>query len=319
MAMSANMSRLSAFLSLEELELDFFSGMVWQNFKDSAESGMTMSIANPSKYFMLQTTIIQAITDTGPDVVPSSLHSLTISNLIPYPDDEYQTPTFELLMSQISHLSLSVHALRLSARQSEEMFAWFWSEMIPERFLEPPQSRLKSLSLFTDQPVGQLPPIDLTWLHFPHLTTLSLTGFMFNEERLVEDFIIHHGRTLQFLTLDTCPIYIGGVDGAPPRTWSNILQRFADKLTVLLEFRTVQRTGWGLHEVDLRIDLMCSYERSLTGYGYERGKSNKLPLSVLQADRVGLRNLLRTVNDRRQLKGLSLLNLPSLAITSTTS
>lgn len=315
LAMSANMSRLSLFSSLEELELDFFSGMVWQNFKRSGEDGLTMSIANPSKYFMLQTTIFQAITDTGPGVLPRDLHTLTISNLIPFPAPEYQAPTFEILMSRISHFSLSVHALRLSARHGEEMYAWFWSEMVPERFLEPAQSKLQCLTLFSDQPVGQVPSIDLSWLRFPHLTTLTLIGFMFNEERLVEDFIVRHGRTLQHLTLDTCPIHIGGAEGTPPRTWSVILQRFSEKLTMILDFRTVRRTGWGLHEVDPRIDLHCSYERCLTGYGYEREKNNKLPLSVIQADRIALRNLLRAVNHRRQAKGFVELDLPSLAVT----
>lgn len=142
---------------------------------------------------------------------------------------------------------------------------------------------------------------------------------MLNEQRLVEDFIIRHGRTLQHLTLDTCPIHIGGVQGAPPRTWSNVLMRFTEKLTVLLDFKTMRRTAWGLHEVDPRIDLLCSYERCLTGYGYERGKNNKLPLSVLQADRVALRNLLRAVNLRRQANGLAALDLPDLAVTTAAS
>ena len=314
--MYSNLGKLSAFPFLEELELQFFSGMVWQNFKSSSADDMTMSVTGPSKYFILQTSIIKAITDAGPEALPPALHTLTIANLIPYPAPEFQSATFEALMSRISHFSLSVHALRFSGRHGEDMFAWFWTEMIPERFLEPAQSHLKSLSLFTDQPVGQFPPIDLSWLRFPLLTNLTLTGFMFNEQRLVEDFIIRHGRTLQHLTLDTCPIHIGGAQGTPPRTWASILQRFTEKLSMLLDFKTVRRTAWGLHEVDPRIDLLCSYERCLTGYGYERGKNNKLPLSVLQADRVALRNLLRAINNRRQPKGLTALDLPELTVTS---
>ena len=185
--MYSNLGKLSAFPFLEELELQFFSGMVWQNFKSSSADDMTMSVTGPSKYFILQTSIIKAITDAGPEALPPALHTLTIANLIPYPAPEFQSATFEALMSRISHFSLSVHALRFSGRHGEDMFAWFWTEMIPERFLEPAQSHLKSLSLFTDQPVGQFPPIDLSWLRFPLLTDLTLTGFMFNEQRLVED------------------------------------------------------------------------------------------------------------------------------------
>ncbi|KAI0703408.1 hypothetical protein BC835DRAFT_1021874 [Cytidiella melzeri] len=243
LALIANMSRLFAFPHLEELELDFFSGMVWQNFKSSETDGMAMSVSSPSKYFMLQTAIIAAITDAGPGAVPPALHTLSIANLIPFPAPEYQSPTFEALMSRISNLSLSIHALRFSGRHGEDMFAWFWTEMIPERFLEPAHSTLTTLSLFTDQPVGQFPPIDLSWLRFPHLTTLSLNGFMLNEQRLVEDFVVRHGRTLEHLVLDTCSIHIGGVEDTPPRTWANVLQRFVEKLTVLLEFRTFAPTS----------------------------------------------------------------------------
>ncbi|KAI0338726.1 hypothetical protein BDW22DRAFT_670595 [Trametopsis cervina] len=319
LAMGVNLARLALLPHLQELELDFFSGMVWQNFKSAGGGGMTMTVASPSKYFMLQTAIIQAITDGGPDSLPPSLTSFTIANLIPFPAPEYQNPSFELLMSRLSRFSLSAHALRFSGRHGEDMFSWFWSEMIPERFLEPAQPKLTTLSLFSDQPVGQFPAVDLSWLRFPHLTTLSLNGFMFNEQRLVEDFIVRHGRTLEHITLDTCPIHIGGVEGMPPRTWASILQRFTDKLPALLDLQMVRRTGWGLHEVDPRIAQLCSYERCLTGYGYERGRDNKLPLSVLQADRVALRNLLRAVNIRRQQKWLAPLDLPDLAVPSAAS
>lgn len=318
-ALAANMLKLSSLLSLEELELNFFSGMVWQNFKDSGTDDLTLSVTRPSKYFMLQNSVMKAITDIEPSLFLPRLRSLHIANLIPFPASEYQTPGFENLMASLTSFSLSVHALRFSGRHGEDIYSWFWSEMIPERFLDPMQPKLTTLSLFSDQPVGQFPPVDLTWLRFPHLTDLSLNGFMFNDHRLVEDFIIRHGNTLQHLTLDTCPIHIGGVEGSPPRAWAVILQRFTDKLTGLLDFRIMRRTGWGLHEVDTRIELLCSYERALTGYGYERGKDNKIPLSVLQADRVALRNLLRVVNTRRERKRLTPLELPSLTVTTAAS
>ena len=222
-------------------------------------------------------------------------------------------------MSSLTTFSLSVHALRFGGQHGDEMYSWFWSEMIPERFLDPAQQKLTSLTLFSDQLVGQFPAVDLTWLRFPHLTDLSLNGFMFNDQRLVEDFIVRHGLTLQHLTLDTCPIHIGGTEGPIARSWAPILQRFADKLVALLDFKVMRRTGWGLHEVDPRVDQLCSYERCLTGYGYERGKDNKIPLSTLQADRVALRNLLRVVNTRREAKRLPPLPLPSLAVTTALS
>lgn len=318
-ALAANVSKLAALVSLEELELDFFSGMVWQNFKGSGTDDMTMSVASPSKYFMLQTSVIKAITDIEPTICLSHLQSLHIANLVPFPAPEYQSDSFESLMGGLTNFTLSVHALRFSGRHGEEMYSWFWSEMIPARFLDSAQQKLKTLSLFSDQPVGQFPPVDLTWLRFSNLTTLSLNGFMFNEERLVEDFIIRHGHTLEHLTLDTCPIHIGGVAGPPSRTWAVVLQRFTDKLTALLDFKIMRRTGWGLHETDPRIDQLCSYERCLTGYGYERGKDNKILLSVLQGDRVALRNLLRVVNTRREPRMLPPLPLPTLTVTTSAS
>lgn len=293
--------------------------MVWQNFKGSATDDMTLSVASPSKYFMLQTSVIKAITEVDPTTCLPHLRSLHIANLIPFPAPEYQNSGFEALMAGICEFSLSVHALRFSGRNGEDMYSWFWTEMLPTRFLDPAQQKLTTLSLFSDQPVGQFPPVDITWLRFPYLTNLSLNGFMLNDQRLVEDFIIRHGNTLEHLTLDTCPIHIGGIEGPPPRPWAVILQRFTDKLNYLLEFRIMRRTGWGLHEVDPRIDLLCSYERCLTGYGYERGKDNKIPLSVLQADRVALRNLLRVVNIRREFRRLAPLLLPDLAITTAAS
>lgn len=318
-AFAENVSKLAALVSLEELELDFFSGMVWQNFKGSGTDDMTLSVASPSKYFMLQTSIIKAITDIEPTICLPHLRSLHIANLIPFPAPEFQSDGFESLMGCLTNLTLSVHALRFSGRHGEDMYSWFWSEMLPERFLEPAQQKLTTLTLFSDQPVGQFPPVDLTWLQFPHLTNLSLNGFMFNEQRLVEDFIIRHGNTLQNLTLDTCPIHIGGLEGSPPRTWAVVLQRFTAKLTALLDFKIMRRTGWGLHEADPRIDLLSSYERCLTGYGYERGKDNKIPLSCLQADRVALRNLLHAVNTRRGSRRLPQLSLPSLTVTTAAS
>lgn len=318
-AMSANFSKLPALVSLEELELDFFSGMVWQNFKDSAGDEMTLSIASPSKYFMLQTSVIKAITDMEPTMSLPQLRSLHIANLIPFPAPEFQSIGFECLMACPTEFSLSVHALRFGGRHGEEMYSWFWGEMIPERFLDPAQQNLTTLSLFSDQPVGQFPPVDLTWLRFPHLTNLTLNGFMFNDQRFVEDFIVRHGNTLQHLTLDTCPIHIGGTEGPPSRSWAVILQRFTDKLTALLEFKVMRRTGWGLHESDPRIENLCSYERCLTGYGYERGKGNKIALSVLQADRVALRNLMRTINVRRVPQRLIPLELPTLALATSAS
>lgn len=318
-ALAANMSNMSQLVSLEEVELDFFSGMVWQNFKGSEADDMMLSVTSPSKYFMLQTSVIKAISDIEPISCLPHLRSLHIANLIPFPAPEYQNAGFESLMGSVTDFSLSVHALRFSGRHGDDMYAWFWSEMIPERFLDPAQQQLIKLSLFSDQPVGQFPPVDLAWLRFPHLTDLSLNGFMFNEERLVEDFIVRHGNTLQYLTLDTCAIHIGGTEGPPTRTWAVVLQRFTDKLKTLLDFKIMRRTGWGLHEADPRIDLLCSYDRCITGYGYDRGKDNKIPLSVLQADRVALRNLLRAVNGRREAKQLVPLELPALTITTASS
>ena len=316
MAFKYNMCRLHMFPSLSELELNFFSGMVWQTVQ-SADDG-TITLSHPSKYFMLQSAITQALFGPTCQRLPH-LRALTLNNLIPFPAPEFQSDALEQIMSGLSHFSLTAHALRFKGRRGEDMWSWFWSEMVPERFLEPAQRTLTSLTLFSDQPIGQFPTVDLSWLRFSRLTTLTLNGFTFNEQGLAEDFVVAHGRTLRSLTLDTCPMHIGGKDGTPLRTWAQVYQRFADRLPNLLEFKTLRRTGWGLHEQEARLELQSPYERSITGYGYERGKDVKLPAAVVQADRIALRNFLRTINGRRQLQQLPPLVLPDLAVVPRTS
>ncbi|KIP07604.1 hypothetical protein PHLGIDRAFT_413549 [Phlebiopsis gigantea 11061_1 CR5-6] len=308
MAFAYNMSRLHLFPSLGELELNFFSGMVWQTV-ESAEDG-TITMTHPSKYFMLQSFIMQAVLKPQTGCPPPLLRSLTLNNLIPFPAPEYQSEVLETIMSNLHSFSMSAHALRFKGRRGEDMWSWFWSEMVPERFLEPAQKSLTSLSLFSDQPIGQFPTVDLSWLRFPRLTTLTLGGLTFNEQGLAEDFVVHHGRTLQRLTLDTCAMHLGGT--APVRPWARVYERFAARLVALRDFRTLCRTGWGLHEQDARRGLQSPYERSITGYGYERGKDVRLAADVVQADRVGLRNFLRTVNARREKQRLPPLALPDL-------
>ncbi|EKM51062.1 uncharacterized protein PHACADRAFT_165687 [Phanerochaete carnosa HHB-10118-sp] len=306
------MARLYLFSSLSELELNFFSGMVWQTVQ-SAEDG-TITLSHPSKYFMLQSSIMQALLDPSARHIPR-LRSFVLNNLIPFPAPEYEGNVLKSIMSGLEDFSLTAHALRFKGRRGEDMWSWFWSEMMSERFLGPAQHTLTSLTLFSDQPIGQFPTVDLSWLRFPRLMTLNLTGFVFSEHCLTEDFIVYHGRTLRSLMLDTCPMHVGNTDDTPLRPWALLYQRFSDKLTALLEFKTLRRTGWGLHEHDKRLELQSPYERSITGYGYERGKGVKLTPNVLQADRVALRNFLRTINGRRQLQHLLPLVLPELPVT----
>lgn len=314
MAFAYNMSRLHLLPSLSELELNFFSGMIWQTV-ESAEDG-TINMSHPSKYFMLQTFIIQALLNPELGRAPR-LRALALNNLIPFPSPDFQNEVLETIMSGLQSFTLTAHALRFKGRRGEDMWSWFWSEMVPERFLEPAQQNLTSLTLFSDQPIGQFPTVDLSWLRFPRLTTLTLNGFVFNEHSLTEDFVVYHGRTLRSLTLDTCSMHIGGKQSVPSRSWALVYQRLADRLTGLLEFRTLRRTGWGLHEQDARLELQSPYERSITGYGYERGKDVKLAVDVVRADRVALRNFLRKVNARRQTQHLPPLALPELILSPT--
>lgn len=308
-AFAYNFVRLSLFPSLRDLELNFFSGMVWQTVQ-SAEDG-TITLSHPSKYFMLQSSIMQALLGSSPRRIPR-LRSLALNNIIPFPAPEYEGEALQTLMSGLEHFTMTAHALRFKGRRGEDMWSWFWSEMVPERFLAPAQRTLRSLTLFSDQPIGQFPTVDLSWLRFPQLASLRLAGFTFNEHTLAEDFVVAHGATLRSLTLDTCPMHVDCKE--PPRPWAVVYQRFAERLTALVEFSTLRRTGWGLHEKDTRLELQSPYERSITGYGYERGKDVKLPLSVVQADRIALRNFLRTVNRRREARSMPPLALPALSV-----
>ncbi|GJE99675.1 hypothetical protein PsYK624_159460 [Phanerochaete sordida] len=307
-AFAHNMARLHLFPSLSELELNFFSGMVWQTVQ-SAEDG-TITLSHPSKYFMLQSSIMQGLL-SSPRRIPR-LRSLTLNNFIPFPAPEFEGEALKTLMSGLEHFTLSAHALRFKGRRGEDMWSWFWSEMVPARFLEPAQRTLTTLALSSDQPIGQFPTVDLSWLRFPRLASLHLGGFTFNDAGLAEDFVVAHTRSLRALTLDTCAMHLAGP--APARPWAAVYQRLADALPGLTAFHTRRRTGWGLHERDARLELQSPYERCITGYGYERGKDVKLALSVQQADRLALRNFLRAVNARRLARGLPPQDLPELVV-----
>jgi hypothetical protein len=75
----------------------------------------------------------------------------------------------------------------------------FFAEL-PDTWLRPATPALKYLSLYSDSYVGFYPKLDLSGIHFPHLESLALGGYLFVQDSDL-DWILSHGSTLRHLYL----------------------------------------------------------------------------------------------------------------------
>ncbi|KAH9018947.1 hypothetical protein EDB85DRAFT_2010217 [Lactarius pseudohatsudake] len=90
---------------------------------------------------------------------------------------------------------------------------------------------------------GSLIRLDLGSVTFPHLTSLSLSNFVWDDVRVnpravvleAEDFIVRHGKTLKKLKLQSCKICVPRNRPTPVRSWAAVWKRFADELTELVD------------------------------------------------------------------------------------
>ncbi|KAH9071387.1 hypothetical protein EDB83DRAFT_2363182 [Lactarius deliciosus] len=90
---------------------------------------------------------------------------------------------------------------------------------------------------------GSLIRLDLGSVTFPHLTSLSLSNFVWDDVRVnpwaaileAEDFIVRHGKTLKKLELQSCMICVPRNRPMPVRSWAAVWKRFADELTELVD------------------------------------------------------------------------------------
>ncbi|KAH8993847.1 hypothetical protein EDB86DRAFT_2927945, partial [Lactarius hatsudake] len=90
---------------------------------------------------------------------------------------------------------------------------------------------------------GSLIRLDLGSVTFPQLSSLSLSNFVWDDVRVdpqvvvleAEDFILRHGKTLKKLELQNCTICVPRDRPTLVRSWAAVWNRFADKLTELVD------------------------------------------------------------------------------------
>ena len=140
----------------------------------------------------------------------SKLHSLSIVNLHDVSDYEtLRSDDFKAVLSRIDTLELCIATEEQSAAPESEIeyperHQFFGIDLI-ELWLAPVQQNLVNLKIYSNCYWGYLPKCDLRTLHFSKLKSLAFGNMTFTHDWQL-DWIISHGRTLESLTLDDCPI-----------------------------------------------------------------------------------------------------------------
>ncbi|EEP80581.1 predicted protein [Uncinocarpus reesii 1704] len=120
-----------------------------------------------------------------------------------------QDPAMLDLLAQMLH---GLRALRLNVSNQRQNGDYGYVvdnphtfEQLPSDWLSPTKSTLEHLTLYSNQPFGLFPKLDLSSIHFPRLKSLALGQYeFFHDDQL--DWIISHGPTLRELYLDNCII-----------------------------------------------------------------------------------------------------------------
>ncbi|KAH9071429.1 hypothetical protein EDB83DRAFT_248981 [Lactarius deliciosus] len=218
--------------SLETLVITFFpyEDPSWKN---------TFSDSDPMQYHSLQWDVLGGLA-CNPNPLPA-LRSLQIDNWFASPDDLYAAAPFQRMVASLRDLRLAVQDAK-----SDTMYHFpaqeIWPDVIEWRVLHPAVN-LESLSMSCNFKCGSLIRLDLGSVSFPHLTSLSLSNFVWDDVRVnpraaileAEDFIVRHGKTLKKLELQSCIICVPRNRPTPVRSWAAVWKRFADELTELVD------------------------------------------------------------------------------------
>lgn len=158
--------------------------------------------------------------------------------------------------------------------QAETVYTFFRD--LPSTWLVPAVSSLEHLTIYSNQPFGFYPRLDLREVHFPRLKTLSFGNYTFVHDSQL-DWILSHGGTLTELYLDRCPILfevaitdvnntylkadefentsrpeLSGAPYASYRTrWCDYFRAFKDGLPRLRHFRYGRHPTWECNGNDL--------------------------------------------------------------------
>ena len=122
----------------------------------------------------------------------------------------------------------------------------YWKQVVVPRVLQP-AANLESLEI-TRYQSSEFPEkqcLDILQLPtYPRLAVLSLKNIIWEEGTIVEgnitsspleDFIVHHSKTLKKLKLHDCSILVRGEKKPPVSYWADIYRRLARALTELVD------------------------------------------------------------------------------------
>ncbi|KAF8132167.1 hypothetical protein K438DRAFT_1885001 [Mycena galopus ATCC 62051] len=229
-ALFAAFSGLAKFPALHTLRFKFYP-----RFQELETSVFP---ENPSHFLLLQLGLF-AVLAAHP--MPS-LTSLELTNLIPVPHNIYATQAFQNFFRPLTTLRISVLSDRSNqdARYADSSLCDFWEASIPS--ILKISTRLTSLTMRSDYPVGIRPASPLAFIHLPMLTTLSLDNFVLDPARADYDIvesIVRHKATLTQLELFECSVY-SVEKGVYPRPWHTVFQRFRQELLGLRALQLVR-------------------------------------------------------------------------------
>ncbi|KAH9021497.1 hypothetical protein EDB85DRAFT_2293481 [Lactarius pseudohatsudake] len=218
--------------SLETLVITFFP------YEDPSLRNTFSDNDDPTQYHSLQWDVFGGLA-CNPNPLPA-LRSLQIDNWFASPDDLYAAAPFQRLVASLRDLRFSVQDAK------SDMYHFpaqeIWPDVIEWRVLHPAVN-IESLSMSCNFKCGSLIRLDLGSVTFPHLTSLSLSNFVWDDVRVdpravvleAEDFIVRHGKTLKKLELQSCIICVPRNRHTPVRSWAAVWNRFADELTELVD------------------------------------------------------------------------------------
>jgi hypothetical protein len=138
------------------------------------------------------------------------VHSLSICNLHDLSNYEIlKSDDFKAVLSRIDTLELGIATEEQSASpesniECSERHQFFGTDLV-DYWLAPVQHNLVNLKIYSSCYWGYLPKCDLRKLHFPKVKGLALGNMTFTHDWQL-DWIVSHGKTLESLTLDDCPI-----------------------------------------------------------------------------------------------------------------
>ncbi|KAJ8067789.1 hypothetical protein OCU04_003386 [Sclerotinia nivalis] len=183
------------------------------------------------------------------------LNTISLKNLQNVNDSSLTTSEdFLAVLKRITNLRLRV------VTEYDEAFpgsSWFFPEMhnffaeLPSTWLAPCAENLKFLTIHCDQLWGYFPRCDWRGVHFPRLEKLELGNYSFSHDWQL-DWIISHGKTLEVLTLDACPML------SVVRQFGNLdEENYAVQPTAGLDERKTwhYRTKWSDYYLRMQSDL----------------------------------------------------------------